>query len=253
MIFNQIDVDIINDYLTYIQIYKANENYRVISSCSIKRKLESLRSLYKYLYINKMIAALVTEFIEIPRIHHDKNATLTTNDIEELERVVIDRHNQSDLQKIKYHSKTVLRDYALLSLILYAGLRSTECVQLNINDIDLNLSMITLYSNKKKVHRIPITQEVVECLKSYMTYRLKQKALFGHENALFLSLQRKRMNVRSLQLLISKYTAEVQLMNPMQLRKVFSNNLYTETNDINLVTNLLGNTDIYHTMKYTIN
>jgi site-specific recombinase XerD len=82
-----------------------------------------------------------------------------------------------------------------------------------------------------------------------MNNRLEQNALKGHEDALFLSMQKKRMNVRSLQLLISKYTTEVQQMNPMQLRKTFANNLYNETNDIHLVTNILGNADIYFTMQ----
>lgn len=89
--------------------------------------------------------------------------------------------------------------------------------------------MITLYSNKKKIHRIPIAKDVLEHLNSYMNNRLEQNALKGHEDALFLSMQKNRMNVRSLQLLISKYTTEVQQMNPMQLRKTFANNLYNET------------------------
>lgn len=251
--FNKIDVNTINSYLSYIETYKVNDSNRSNSSCGIKRKLESLRNLYKYLYINRQISTLVTAFITNPQIHHKKCTVLKQDDIKELQKVVIEGQNQSMLQKKKYHSKTVLRDLALITLIVRAGLRSSECVQLNIQDIDLKLSMITLYSNKKMIHRIPISEEVYECLNSYMKFRMKQKALKGYEEALFLSMQNKRMNIRTLQLLISKYTLEVQQMNPMQLRKTFGTNLYNETSDINLVTNILGNTDIYFAMKNTIN
>lgn len=243
--FNKIDVNIINNYLSYIETYKVNDSYRSNASCGVKRKLESLRNLYKCLYKNRQISTLVTAFIDNPKIHHEKCKVLKKDDIKELQKVVIEGQNQSKLQKKKYHSKTAQRDLALITLIVHAGLRSSECVQLNIQDIDLKLSMITLYSNKKMIHRIPISEDVCECLNSFMKFRMKQKALKGYEDALFLSMQNKRMNVRTLQVLISKYTLEVRQMSPMQLRKTFGNNLYNETNDIILVTNMLGNTDTY--------
>jgi site-specific recombinase XerD len=93
--FNKIDIDIINNYVTYIKIYKTNDNYKSNSACGVKRKLESLRNLYKYLYINKKITTLVTVFIDNPKIHHNICPPLSCNDIKELEKVVIEGQNQS--------------------------------------------------------------------------------------------------------------------------------------------------------------
>lgn len=78
-------------------------------------------------------------------------------------------------------------------------------------------------------------------------------AISGHENALFLSLQKKRMSVRSVEKLVSKYAQTVttiKRITPHKLRSTFGTSLYNETGDIYLVATVLGHKDVNTTKKH---
>ena len=114
----------------------------------------------------------------------------------------------------KFHKQTAARDYAMLSLFLGTGIRVSECVGLNIEDIDFsqNAFLVTRKGGNQVVLYFP--QEVADALQAYLVQREHIDALPGHENALFLSLQRKRMNQRSIQKLVKKYAAYAAPLKP---------------------------------------
>ena len=142
----------------------------------------------------------------------------------------------------------------MLSLFLGTGMRVSECVGININDIDLenNAFIVTRKGGNQVVLYFP--PEVAEALADYLSERLETEALPGHEQAFFLSLQRRRITQRAVQNLVKKYAAVAaplkSRISPHKLRSTYATNLYNETGDIYLVAEVLGHTSVDTTRKH---
>ena len=96
--------------------------------------------------------------------------------------------------------------------------------------------------------------EVEDALQDYLEERTRMIPVEGHENALFLSLQMKRMSVRSVENLVKKYAKIVtplKKITPHKLRSTYGTSLYRETGDIYLVADVLGHSDVNTTKKHS--
>ena len=153
-----------------------------------------------------------------------------------------------------FHKHTVKRDYALMSLFLGTGIRVSECVGINISDVDLenNAFLVTRKGGNQVVLYFP--PEVAEALAEYLLERERIEALPGHEDALFLSLQRRRITQRAVQNLVKKYAAVAAPLKPRisphKLRSTFATNLYNNTGDIYLVADVLGHSSVDTTRRH---
>ncbi len=252
----QSDLTAYIDYLTYY--YKddpdsAQPRVLVNHELAIKRKLCSIRSFYEYLFTNHRIPANVTTLVPLPKIHEKPIVRLT---LDEMHRMLEQAATGDHLTKRQqaYHKLTVKRDYALLSLFLGTGVRVSECVGLNIADVDLenNAFLVTRKGGNQVVLYFP--PEVAEALAEYLAEREKIETLPGHEDALFLSLQRRRITQRAVQLLVKKYAAVAAPLKPRisphKLRSTFATNLYNSTGDIYLVADVLGHTSVDTTRRH---
>ena len=153
----------------------------------------------------------------------------------------------------RYHEKTSVRDLAIVTLLLGTGIRVSECVGIDIKDVDFK-------TNGVKVHRkggyetvVYFGDETESALKKYFEERVKIEAAEGHTNALFLSMQKKRISVRAVELLVKKYSSLVTTMKkitPHKLRSTYGTSLYRETGDIYLVADVLGHKDVNTTKKH---
>lgn len=252
----QADLTAYIDYLTYY--YKEDpetEKTRVLVNheLSIKRKLCSIRTFYEYLFKNNRIPANITTLVPLPKIHEKPIVRLT---LDEMRRMLEQAATGDELTKRQqaYHKITVKRDYALLSLFLGTGVRVSECVGINIADVDLenNAVLVTRKGGNQVVLYFP--PEVAEALAEYMLEREKIETLPGHEEALFLSLQRRRITQRAVQLLVKKYAAVAaplkSRISPHKLRSTFATNLYNKTGDIYLVADVLGHSSVDTTRRH---
>ena len=220
---------------------------------SIKRKLCAIRSFYDYLFKNQRIASNVTELVPLPKVHEKPIIRLNR---EEMARMLEQAQSGDSLTKSqqKYQKLTAKRDYAILSLFLGTGIRVSECVGININDIDLenNAFIVTRKGGNQVVLYFP--PEVAEALADYMDERAETEALPGHEQALFLSLQRRRITQRAVQNLVKKYAFIAaplkSRISPHKLRSTYATNLYNETGDIYLVADVLGHSSVDTTRKH---
>ena len=152
-----------------------------------------------------------------------------------------------------FHEKTKVRDLALLTLLLGTGIRVSECVGLDINDVDFKNDGIRIHRKGGKEVTVYFGEEVEDALKEYLKEREHIIPEEGHEDALFLSLQRKRMSVRSVEKLVKKYSRIVtplKKITPHKLRSTYGTNLYRETGDIYLVADVLGHSDVNTTKKH---
>lgn len=220
---------------------------------AIKRKLCTIRSFYDYLFKNQRIASNVTELVPLPKIHEKPIIRLSK---EEMVRMLEQAQSGDQLtaQQRKYQKITARRDYAILSMFLGTGIRVSECVGMNIGDVDLenNAFIVTRKGGNQVVLYFP--PEVAEALADYIEEREKIETVAGHEDALFLSLQRRRITQRAVQNLVKKYAAVAaplkSRISPHKLRSTYATNLYNETGDIYLVADVLGHTSVDTTRKH---
>ena len=157
-------------------------------------------------------------------------------------------------QKKVYYEKTKTRDLAILTLLLGTGIRVSECVGLDINDIDFKNSGIKVTRKGGSEMVIYFGEEVRNALENYLeTTRASATPLPDHENALFLSAQRKRMGVQAIENMVKKYARQVtpnKKITPHKLRSTYGTSLYKETGDIYLVADVLGHKDVNTTKKH---
>lgn len=242
----------IEEYLYYLKVYEKDGVAHTNDERGLKRKLASLRSFYNYLYKNEMIDTNPAVKVDMPKIH-EKN--IIRLDIDEVAMLLDEVESGECLTKRQqmYHERTKTRDLALLTLMLGTGIRVSECVGLDADDVDLK-------NNGIKVHRkggaeviVYFGDEVREALCEYMAERNGITAVEGHENALFLSMQNKRISVRAVENLVKKYSRQVTTLKnitPHKLRSTYGTSLYRETGDIYLVADVLGHKDVNTTRKH---
>ena len=251
------DIIAYTEYLTYYLKNADDDSVPnkvfVNHELAIKRKLCSIRSLYDYLFKNQRIASNVTELVPLPKIHEKPIIRLNKD---EMVRMLELAQNGDQLTKHqqKFQKLTARRDYAILSLFLGTGIRVSECVGMNIADVDLenNAFIVTRKGGNQVVLYFP--PEVAEALADYLQEREKTETVEGHEDALFLSLQRRRITQRAVQNLVKKYAAVAaplkSKISPHKLRSTYATNLYNETGDIYLVADVLGHTSVDTTRKH---
>lgn len=242
----------IEEFMEYLK-YRSDEEQEVMNKeRGIKRKVSCLKSFYRYLYRTEKLDNNPTERILMPKVHDKNIIRLDVDEVVMLLDEVECGDNLSPKQKI-YHEKTRFRDLTLITLMLGTGIRVSECVGLNIDDIDFKNSRIKLYRKGGKESIVYFGDEVYEVLSDYIDMRRLIIAKSGHEDALFLSLQLSRLSVRSVENIVKKYANLVTPMKnitPHKLRSTYGTNLYRETGDIYLVADVLGHTDVNTTKKH---
>ena len=244
------------DYLT--QYFNTDEESGVSQmvrnhELGIMRKLSSLRSLFDYLFQNGYIDGNIAELITLPKIHDKPILRL---DADEMQRM-LDTVSSGDglterQQKLLETNRT--RDMAMLLLFLGTGIRVSECVGLNIGDIDFenNAFLVTRKGGDQTILYFP--QQVADALQEYLQHRNQIVPLDGHGDALFLSLQKRRITQRAVQNLVKKYAMVAaplkKRISPHKLRSTFGTNLYQATGDIYLVADVLGHSDVNTTRRH---
>ena len=250
------DLTAYTEYLTYY--FKSDDSSvpnkaYVNHELSIKRKLCSIRSFYDYLFKNQRITSNVTELVPLPKVHEKPIIRLSK---EELARILSTAQSGDSMSKgqQRYQKITAKRDFALLSLFLGTGIRVSECVGMNLYDVDFenNAFVVTRKGGNQVV--LYFSPEVADALAEYVEERKQVETLPGNEDALFLSLQRKRITQRAVQNLVKKYAAVAAPLKPKisphKLRSTYAMNLYNETGDIYLVADVLGHSSVDTTRKH---
>ena len=152
-----------------------------------------------------------------------------------------------------FHDRTKVRDLALLTLMLGTGIRVSECVGLDLDDVDLKNNGIKIHRKGGAEVVVYFGEEVRNALCGYMEERKLITPVSGDENALFLSMQKRRIGVRAVENLVKKYAklvTNLKNITPHKLRSTYGTSLYRETGDIYLVADVLGHKDVNTTKKH---
>ena len=228
-----------------IQRYQNHENGKA-------RKLSAIRTMFNYFFKRRKIKNNPSELIDAPKIREKPIIRLTENEIEQLLNEVDNGEKLTERQR-KYHSYTKKRDLAIITLLLGTGMRLSECVGIDINHIDFEINAIKITRKGGNETIIYFGDEVYNALTAYMKERKNKTPKEGDENALFLSMQNRRLTDRAIQKMVKKYSEVVislKKISPHKLRSTYGTNLYKETGDIYLVATVLGHKDVNTTRKH---
>ena len=251
-ILEQITREDIEEYLEYVSLYQKDDREITNEERGKSRKLASLRSFYNYYFQAELIGKNPAVLIPMPKLHQKEIVRLDADEVAVLLDQVEDGAKLTKSQQ-KYHEKTKVRDVALLTLLLGTGIRVSECVGLDTGDVDFKNNGIKIRRKGGYETVVYFGTEVEQALSAYMEQRRHTIPLSGHEHALFLSIQNRRITVRAVENLVKKYASNVTTLKkitPHKLRSTYGTSLYRETGDIYLVADVLGHKDVNTTKKH---
>ena len=238
------DIDITKIDHIVIRAY-LKELYMKNKKTSIGRKLASLRSFFKYLVREEGLSVNPVAMVATPK---QGKFIPTFLPVDEVFRLVE-----------KPTSSTILgrRDRAILEVLYSCGIRVSELVGLNMEDMDFNLGIIKVRGKGKKERIVPVGGKAIEALDSYLKGLgdLRGKATHnGLENPVFLNSRGGRLTARSVARIVKKYILQcgiVRDISPHSIRHSFATHLMDAGADLRSIQELLGHKSLATTQKYT--
>ena len=252
-VLDQIKALDLEEYQEYLKVYQAGDKTETNGERGLKRKISALRSFYAYYYRREMIETNPTVLIDVPKIHDKSIIRLDTDEVALLLDYIEHCGDQLTGQKRVYYEKNKERDLAIVTLLLGTGIRVSECVGLDIEDVDFKNNGIKVTRKGGNEMVVYFGPEVEKALKRYLEVRENIIPLEGHEHALFYSAQRRRIGVQAIENLVKKYAQQItttKKITPHKLRSTYGTTLYQETDDIYLVADVLGHKDVNTTKKH---
>ena len=207
---------------------------------TISRNLASLRSFYQYLYKTKVVSSDPTINLESPKIQRKPPKILSTEQVELL------------LSQPKCVDLKGYRDKAMLELVYATGIRVTELISLNVNDIDLASNSIKC-SNRGKERMIPIGSLAAGALKEYMSKARNSLLKDDSDPALFVNVNGKRLTRQGFWKIIKQYKNQADIdvdITPHTLRHSFAMHLLENGAELRAIQEMLGHSDISSTQVY---
>ncbi|MEM7112090.1 MAG: site-specific tyrosine recombinase/integron integrase [Chloroflexota bacterium] len=236
--WNEVGDDDVKAYVTFMK-----EKKKPYASSSIARKVAAVKSFFNYLSSRNLIDHNPTTDIDSPKVKKRLPQTLSFEDVEKLLQAPTETKSPKHL-----------RDTALLALLYSTGMRVTEIVSLQMNDLDLQKSL--LYSPVKDGHlrELPVDKPTKQILESYLQggrpYLLKEPSI----QSLFLNHRGQQLTRQGLWLIIKAYAKKVDLttaVTPHTLRHSFAAHKLNSGSDLQEVQKLLGHANISTTQIYT--
>lgn len=212
-----------------------------LSATSIQRHLSSTRSLYKFLARSRSDLDDPTAGVKAPRTPRTLPKSLEPDQVNQL---------------LNHPSVTALmaRDLAIAELLYSAGLRLSELVGANLNDLDRNEKVITVIGKGQKTRVVPVGGPALTALAEWMKYRPMGKEALGYDSPLFVTQRGKRMSPRAVQDRLRQLAIKhgmTQRVHPHVLRHAFASHLLESSGDLRAVQELLGHANIATTQIYT--
>ncbi len=224
----------------YIEYIKDTSN---LSPTSVANKIAVLKSFFKYLHEQGTVSTNPANLLKMPR--RNKKIPKFLNDIE-LKKLL----SAPNRAKKKRTKKFILRDKLILNLLAFGGLRKSELLNLNWDDINLGSKYLVVRNGKNRTDRIiPIHKDVLSLLDKYLAIRLPLK-----NNALIIGERGKRLGINSLELIFKKYIKLSGISGKgysiHSLRHTFATRLLNKNVSLVKIKNLLGHKSIESTEIY---
>lgn len=248
----------LENFLEYLTLYEFDGKECSNGERGKARKISTVRTFFKYFFNKDKLSANVASKVSLPKQHDKDIIRLERHEIDKILSAAEDGEGMSAHQR-KILFNTRARDVAILSLLLGTGIRVSECVGLNIADVDFDANAFTVTRKGGNQSILYFNDEVKEALLYYIDGERKalvsrtEKINLPDGDALFLSLQIKRICVRAVENLVKKYAriaSPLKKISPHKLRSTYGTNLYRATGDIYMVADVLGHRDVNTTKKH---
>lgn len=215
------------------------------SKTTISRKLATIRSFFKYLYEEGVTKINPAKFVSTPKTKKHLPNFLSVDDAFNL------------VQSPQGIGMLSVRDRSILEMLYSSGLRVSEIVGLNVEDVNIKEGLIKVKGKGRKERIVPIGKKALDALKLYFVERRlfkKKKAISDSDTALFLNRKGKRLTDRQVRRIVVKYARQVGIdgqIGPHVLRHTFATHLLTGGADLRVIQELLGHSSLSTTQKYT--
>lgn len=239
-------------YMSFLSSY-TDENGQVQTNGpqGKARKVAAIRSFFKYFFRREMISVDLASKIQMPKLHEKPIIRLEDEEVSSFLNIVESGTGLMGHEK-GFHKHTKVRDTAIITLLLGTGIRVSECVGLNVSDVDFNNNSIVVTRKGGSQSILYFSDEVKKALLDWISIRALNTEL-KNEEALFISLQNKRICTRAVEKLVKKYAGIVtplKHITPHKLRSTYGTKLYHATQDIYMVADVLGHKDVNTTKKH---
>lgn len=252
--FSSEDISEYQHYLEFSTEKLDGENHEN-GKRSIARKMAPLRGMYEYHLKHDNLTKNPMILVQMPRIKKDKNIIrMNSFEIQDILDAIEKGNGKMSERQRKSCDRTRQRDLAILTLMLGTGIRVSECVGLDLTDVDFKENSITIVRKGGGQDIIYFGNEVANVLQTYMNGERKHiNVTDEHEKALFISSKGNRMSVDAIERLVKKYgriAVPNKKITPHKLRSTYGTALYRETGDIRLVADVLGHENVNTTIDY---
>jgi len=235
--YEAIDNTIIRSYLGFL--YKKNRK------SSVARKLASLRTFFKFLLRAGILKKNPASLVSTPRLEKYIPSFLSID-----ETFIL-------LEMPDVTTFAGIRDTAIMEILYSSGLRVSELVEMDENDLDLNLGIIKVMGKGKKERIVPVGSKAIEALKSYLNSHKRRKKIpppASLNPPVFLNQRGGRLTARSVARIINRYIEQCGLLkniSPHSLRHTFATHMLDAGADLRAIQELLGHVSLSTTQKYT--
>ena len=231
--YSKITEEGIKEYIGYMQEIGKKPS-------TISRGLASIRSFYQYESKNKTVEKDPTDGIQSPKIEKRVPSVLTSNEV----ALLLEQPKNVDLKGI--------RDKAMLEFAYATGMRVTEIISLNVEDVNLETGYVTCKSGKKE-RTVPVGNMSLKALKEYMLKARGTMIKDEEEKALFVNVNGQRLTRQGFWKIIKYYKEQAHIekeITPHVLRHSFATHLLQNGADLKSIQTMLGHSDILSTQIY---
>ncbi|HYM15168.1 MAG TPA: site-specific tyrosine recombinase XerD [Dehalococcoidia bacterium] len=228
--------DIIVDYLLSLR----RKNY---AEATVARKVAAIKSFFQYLQAEGTIRGNPAESLESPRVGRSLPKPLSVTEIDELLE-----------QPMKRNTPEAKRDRAMLELLYATGLRVTELVSLDVDDVNMSGPYVRCLGKGSKERTIPIHEQATAAVAEYINEGRAALVKARKENALFVNRRGERLTRQGFWLILKQYAKEAKITTPVTphiLRHSFATHMLRGGAPLRNVQELLGHANISTTQVYT--
>lgn len=239
-------------FLSYLSHYFYAGKEHTCSEQAKARKLSSLRAMFKFYFNRGLIAVDNSAKVSSPKLHEKPIVRLDSDEVFNIIETAESGYGLTAHQRV-YHDKNKVRDTAIIMLFLGTGIRISELVGLNNDDLNFkdNSFVVTRKGGNKAI--LYFDEDVAAALKRYIDYKEENAIDAKDPTALFISANKRRITVRAVENLVQKYAkivSPLKKISPHKLRSTYGTQLYKATGDIYVVADVLGHKDVNTTRKH---
>lgn len=239
-------------FLSYLSHYRYLGKEHNCNDRAKARKLSSVRAMFKFFFNKGLISVDNSAKVTTPKLHEKPIIRLNSD---EVYSIIDTAESGSGLSahQMAYHEKSRVRDSAILMLFLGTGIRISELVGLNNDDLNFKDNSFIVMRKGGGKSLLYFDDEVANALRRYLDFKEQSELVLNGSSPLFLSSQGNRITVRAVENMVQKYAkivSPLKKISPHKLRSTYGTQLYKATGDIYIVADVLGHKDVNTTRKH---